>query len=252
VFPSFGTYYYDFNSQPTLPDGTKNPLADVRVRRALTMAIDKPPIIRDVGKLGQRVATTYVPMSVFSGYTSPPGLTYDLAEARRLLGEAGYPGGKGFPRLSLLFNSESTHGDIATVIRRQWLDGLGIEVENVEVKVFGARKHAHQFEIARGGWYGDYDDPSTFTDKYKSTSDGNDGLWANKEYDRLCAAAEVEPNPAKRLELLSKAEGILLEDAGIAPIYGYVGAYLFRDDVHGLPVDAKQMVMFKSVYRGAQ
>jgi oligopeptide transport system substrate-binding protein len=249
VFPAFGTYFYEFNCQPKLSDGRANPLADVRVRRALAMAIDKQPIVRDVGRLGQPITTQYIPPNVFPGDVSPPGLPYDLTRARQLLADAGYPGGTGFPHLSILFNSEGPHGDIATIIRRQWLDGLGIDVdlENVEVKVFGARKHSHDFMVSRAGWYGDYDDPSTFTDKYKSVSDNNDAGWVNKEYDDLCAAMDVEPDPAKRLVLVNKAENLILEEAPIVPLYTYVGAYLYHDNVRGIALDPKQMVMFKAI-----
>jgi len=248
VFKAFGSYYYDFNCQPKLPDGRDNPLADVRVRQALTMAIDRTPIVRDVGRLGQPPTRDYVPPGVFPGYTSPPGLPYDIAKAKQLLAEAGYPNGQNFPHLTILFNNESTHGDIAVIIRRQWLDNLGIDVdlEGVEIKVFGGRKHEHDFAIGRGGWYGDYNDPSTFTDKYLTNGDNNDGRWSNKEYDDLCAQAAVETDPARRFNLLSQAENVLLNDAAVLPLYIYVGAYMFRDNVVGIPLSPQQMLMFKA------
>src|SRR3984957_10023530 len=82
IFPAFGTYYYEFNCQPKLPDGRVNPLGDVRVRQALSMAIDKAPIIRDVGRLGQPITSNYIPPGVFPGYRWPPGLAYDVGKAR--------------------------------------------------------------------------------------------------------------------------------------------------------------------------
>ncbi len=248
IFPAFGTYYYEFNCQPKLQDGSNNPLADVRVRQALSMAIDKAPIIRDVGRLNQPITSDYVPPGVFPGYRSPPGLPYDVQKARQLLADAGYPNGRGLPRLSILFNTESTHGDIATMIHRQWQQQLGVDVDlqGVEIKVFGARVHSHDFSISRAGWYGDYYDPSTFTDKYTSGSDNNNAGWSNKDYDKLIAAAELEIDPAKRLNLLSQAENILLNEAPIIPLYTYVGAYMFRDNVRGIPLDPQQMEMFKA------
>jgi oligopeptide transport system substrate-binding protein len=148
-----------------------------------------------------------------------------------------------------LYNTESVHGDIAQIIRRQWADNLGISVslEGVEVKVFGKRLHEQDYEIARASWYGDYDDPSTFTDKYKSDSDDNDSKWANADYDRLCAAAEKELDPQKRFDLLAQAEGILLKESPIMPLFTYVNAYMFRDNVHGLPLSPQAMLMFQSV-----
>ncbi len=208
VFPAFGTYFYSLNCLPTLPDGRKNPLADVRVRQALAMSIDRDPIVRNVGRFGQPQSFTYVPPGVFAGYVSPPGLPFDVPAAQKLLAEAGYPGGRGFPSLSILYNTESFHGDVAQIVRRQWFTNLGIDMklEGVEVKVFGADLNTQQYDIARAGWFGDYHDPTTFTDKYKSDSDENNSKWANAEYDRLCAEAQREADPQRRMQLFAQAE----------------------------------------------
>jgi oligopeptide transport system substrate-binding protein len=248
TFSGFGTYYFEFNCLPKLSDGRDNPLHDARVRRALSMAIDKKPIIDQVGKLHQPLATTYIPPGIFDGYVSPAGLPCDVDAAKKLLAQAGYPDGNGFPRLSVLYNTEGMHGDVAKIIHRQWQLNLGIDTElvGIEIKTFGARLHSQQYEIARASWIGDYDDPTTFTDKYRSDADGNDAKWANPEYDRLCAAAETETDAAKRIQLLSRAEGILLQDAPILPIFGYVNCYMYRDNVSGVPLNPKNMVMFKS------
>jgi oligopeptide transport system substrate-binding protein len=249
VFPAFGTYFYSLNCLPTLPDGRKNPLADVRVRQALAMSIDREPIVRNVGRLGQPVSRTYIPPHVFDGYSSPPGLPYDVQAARKLLAAAGFPDGQGFPRLSILYSSEGFHGDVAQIVRRQWLDNLGISMDpqGVEVKVFAEELHKQQYSVARAGWYGDYNDPTTFTDKYKSDSDNNDSKWASAEYDRLCAEAQKQTDEHLRLELLSRAENILLTEAPIIPLFTYVNAYMFREQVKGIPLAANAMIMFKSV-----
>jgi len=250
VFPAFGTYFYSLNCLPTLSDGRHNPLSDVRVRRALSMAIDREPIVKNVGRLGQPVSFTYLPPHVFEGYVSPPGLPYDVTQARKLLAEAGYPNGQGFPHLSILYNTESLHGDVAQIVRRQWLDNLGIQMDlqGVEVKVFGEMQHTQQFSVSRASWYGDYNDPSTFTDKYKSDSDDNEAKWNSPEYDRLCAEAQKEPDQHRRLALLSQAENILLSEAPIIPLYTYVNTYMFRDQVQGIPLLANAMIMFQPVH----
>lgn len=249
VFPAFGTYFYSLNCEPALPDGRKNPLADVRVRQALAMSIDREPIVRNVGRLGQPPSFTYIPPGVFAGYTSPQGLPFDVSAAQKLLADAGYPGGRGFPSISILYSSEGFHGDVAQIIRRQWQANLGIDMrlEGVEVKVFGADLHTQQYDIARAGWYGDYHDPTTFTDKYKSDSDENDSKWANPEYDRLCAQVQREADPARRMQLLSQAEKILLHEAPIIPLFTYVNAYLFRPTVKGIALAANGTVMFNAV-----
>ena len=120
VFTGFGTYFYSINCQPTLPGGQKNPLADVRVRQALDMAIDKRAIVNTVTRMGEPTADHYIPPGIFPGYHSPTGIGYNVAKGRQLLADAGYPNGQNFPRLSILYNTDGNHGDIAETIARQW------------------------------------------------------------------------------------------------------------------------------------
>lgn len=249
IAPALGTYFYTFNCLPTLPDGRKNPFADARVRRALNLAVDKRPIVANVTRMGEPVTSLYIPANSFDGYPAPPGLPYDVPRAKRLMAEAGYPGGQGFPAVELLFNNEFHHGDIAQVVRRQWQENLGINValQGVEIKIFGERLHTQQYAVARASWYGDYNDPTTFTDKYRSYSENNDSKWANAEYDRLCEQADRTADNAERLKLLAKAEHILLEEAPILPLYQYLNVTLSRDEVRGLVPNPKNMVQFKAV-----
>jgi oligopeptide transport system substrate-binding protein len=249
VFPAFGTYFYSINCKPALPDGRPNPFHDVRVRQAFTMAIDKRPIVENVTRMHEPIATTYVPPGVFPDYPSPKGLGYDVAGARRLLAEAGYPNGQGFPRITILFNNEFEHGKIAQVVRRQWLTNLNVEtdLEGVEIKIFGARLHDKEYAVARASWYGDYQDPTTFTDKYLSYSDNNDAGWVNQKYDDLCDLAAKEPDPKARMRLLAEAEGILCQEAPIIPMYYYLSRYMLRSNVHGVPLDPRNMVMMQAV-----
>lgn len=251
LFPAFGTYWYEFNCHAKLPDGRDNPVADRRVRRALGMAIDKTPVVKDGTRSGEVIARDYVPVGVFPGYHSPPGLPYDPEQARRLLAEAGYPNGAGFPRLSLMFSSDSpAMKNVAQIVRRQWQEQLGIEVdlEGIEITVFGARLHSHDFAISAGDWFGDYDDLSTFTDLFSSSSENNNPDWRSPEYDRLLAQAASEGDAQKRLNLLSNAENLMLDDAPIVPLYFGVGRYLIHPNVHGIPLDARQTVMLQGVW----
>ena len=249
VGKGFGTYFYSFNCLPQLPGGMDNPLADVRVRQALSMALDKEPVVNVVTRMGEQTSANYVPPGVFSGYKSPPGLPADPEGARRLLAEAGYPGGRGFPKLAILFNNDAHHGEVAQIVRRQWFERLGIDLtlEGVEGKVFGERLHTQQYAIARASWIGDYNDVSTFTDKYLSVSENNDSKWANPTYDKLCADAAVEPDVAKRLVMLAEAEALLLKEAPILPMYSYVNVSLYRDNVEGIYENPKNMIQFKAV-----
>jgi oligopeptide transport system substrate-binding protein len=250
VGPGFGTYFYSINCLPKLPDGRPNPFSDVRVRRALSMAIDKRPIVENVTRLGEPVTSVYIPPGVFPGYESPPGLPYDLNAARKLMADAGYPGGRGWPRISLLYNTGAHHAEVAQIVRRQWLEGLGIdlELEGVEIKIFGERLHNKDYAIARASWIGDYMDPSTFTDKYLTDGGNNDSGWSNKTYDRLCAEAAEVKDLAIRLQKLREAENILLEEQPIIPMYHYVNADLRRPNVHGIKENPRNNVNFRDVY----
>jgi oligopeptide transport system substrate-binding protein len=250
VFGAFGTYFYCFNCQPNLKNGGANPFADRRVRRAFALAVERTPIVQTVTRCGERVAEHYIPSDTFPAYKRPAGQSLNPAEARRLLAEAGFPGGAGFPRVSLLYSTAAQDGDIAQVVVGQWKRVLGVEVElaGVESSEFSHRLHHQEYTISRASWFGDYDDPSTFLDKYRSTADNNDCKWASARYDELCRRAVGETDSQKRLDMLAQAEGILLDEAPIIPLYYYTNRYLVRPNVKGLGMHPRNMVMLKSVY----
>jgi oligopeptide transport system substrate-binding protein len=105
----------------------------------------------------------------------------------------------------------------------------------------------HEFNIGRASWYGDYYDPTTFLDVFKSASENNYSAWRVPEYDAILKKAEMEIDPARRFKILAQAENMLLEEAPILPLYQYVGHYLFRANVHGIPLDPRQMIMLQAV-----
>lgn len=237
--PAAGTYFYSFNCLPRLSDGRVNPLHDPRVRRALSLSIDRSTIVRHVTRMNQPVARTFVPVGVLPGYDPPveAGPRHDLDEARRLLAEAGFPEGRGLTGLTILYNTGHGHETIAQQIQRHWAQHLGVRVdlEGVESSVFGARLRRQDYTIARAGWFGDYRDPSTFLDKFHSAGGNNDAKYQRPEYDALLAAAAAEPDPAARMALYRQAEAMLMADQPIAPIYQYVELRLFRpQQVRGL------------------
>ena len=246
---AMGSYYYTLNCKPRLPDGSANPLADPRVRRALSLALDRGPIVQSVTRMGEPPTMLYIPPGVFAGYQSPTILGYDIAKARGLLSAAGYPGGKGFPHLSILYNGESLHADVAQMVRRQWMENLGIDIslEGQEVRVFRQRLHDRDYAIARASWFGDYNAPSTFTDKYRSDSDNNEACWANADYDRLLDQAARETDAARRMDLFRQAETLLLQEQPIIPIYHYVSSSAYRNNVAGIAMNPRNMVMLKAI-----
>ncbi|HEX8323858.1 MAG TPA: peptide ABC transporter substrate-binding protein [Tepidisphaeraceae bacterium] len=248
---AFGTAFLSLNTRPTLPGSdAKNPLADVRVRQALAMTIDKTFITEGITRLGEQVATTYIPPGTLPGYHSAPGLAYDVAKAKALLAEAGYPDGRGFPKLPVLFNSENqTRARIAQALKQQWKQALGIDVEvdGIEGKIFKERNSTKNFVISTVAWYGDYPDVSTFTDKYLASSLNNDSDYQSKAYNDLLTQAALEPDVEKRFEQLRQAEHLLNTEVPIIPMYHYVNAALIGPKVRGLSVNARNLMVWKDV-----
>jgi oligopeptide transport system substrate-binding protein len=233
AFPAFGTYFYNFNCMAKLPDGRDNPFAAAKVRKAFTMAVDKDRIVNQVRRIGERTAAVLIPPGSLAGYTSPAGLKYDPAAARQLLAEAGYPGGKGFPTVDILFNKDGGHDVIAQAIAKDWQENLGVPVSlaQKEIKVFKADLYDHNFMVCRAGWYGDYPDPQTFLDINRTGDGNNDRGYSNPDYDALLDKANNELDPARRLAILSEAERMIVEDElPLIPIFHYVQVTAFDPD----------------------
>ena len=232
-----GTYFYNFNCLPEI-DGRANPLADARVRRALSMAIDRTQIVQRVTRLDQPIARSYIPEGVLRDYEPPveKGVTLDVEQARALLSEAGYPNGQGLTGLSILYNNGHGHEYIAQAVKAMWEQNLGVIVtlEGVETKSFAERLKRQDYTIARASWFGDYPDPTTWLDRMHSRDHNNDTRWSNQRFDGLLAEAEKETDRARRLAILREAEGVLLEDSPMALIYQYVSIYLISPKVEGL------------------
>ena len=232
IVANAGTYFYQFNCRPKLPNGVDNPMADARVRRAMGMCIDRKTIVENVTQMKEPVAKLIVPDADIPGYTGPiaSGLSYDREAAKALLAEAGYPGGKGFPPIQILVNHDGAgHASIALAIKKNWEDELGLKVvlEQIEFKVLLERSKKGNFFVRRAGWFGDYIDPTTWLDMFRTTDSNNDGKYANDEYDKLLADAAVELNKEKRFELLAQAEAVLMQEAPIVPIYYYATVMVY-------------------------
>ncbi|MBN2686353.1 MAG: peptide ABC transporter substrate-binding protein [Pontiellaceae bacterium] len=223
--PWLGTYYYEINTQ-------QPPFNDVRVRRALALALDRDKIVKNVLKAGEPAALSLTPPGT-GGYTPRAQIEYNVEEARRLLAEAGYPNGKGFPKVELLYNTHKGHMRIAEVVQQIWKENLNIDISllNMEWKTYLAQKKAHKYSIARAAWVGDYEDPSTFLDMFITGGGNNDAAWSNMEYDRLIKEAATEMDQDKRYELYQQAEQILIEEVPVIPIYFYRSKQLVTKSV---------------------
>jgi oligopeptide transport system substrate-binding protein len=231
--PAFGTYFYNFNCRPKLPDGRDNPFADARVRRAFAMAVDRQNVADNIRRQGERVASTLVPPGGLPGYQSPKGLAFDPAAARELLAEAGYPGGRGLPTIEILFNRDAGHDLIAQAVKSDWERHLGVRValQQREIKVFRNDLKTKNFMVSRAAWFGDYGDPLTFLDLNRTGDGNNDRDFSYEPYDSLLAAADAEPDPAKRYQLLTRAETMLAEEQlPLIPFFHYNQVYSFNVD----------------------
>jgi oligopeptide transport system substrate-binding protein len=284
--PAFGTAFLSLLCSQKLPPslgGGKNPLADVRVRQALAMTIDKNFIVVHRTRMDELPARTYLPpdgtlpkftflpgpfdtsghapytyqemqklLLSHDGLTGPgAGLPLDIDRARKLLADAGYPNGQGFPVLPILYNTNSpVRRDICQVLKSQWKQALNIDVEirGIELKIFSQNVSDKDYWIATTAWYGDYPDISTFTDKYLSQSLQNDSAWVNTRYDDLCDQAKREPDEMKRSTLLSQAENMIDTEVPVIPIYHYVNVSLSPDYVHGCLPNPRNITVFKHIW----
>jgi oligopeptide transport system substrate-binding protein len=221
------TYYYMINT-------TKKPLDDVRVRRALSLAVDRRELTEQLLGGGERAAYSLVP-PLLPGYTPPECAKENVAEARRLLAEAGYPEGRGFPSFSILYNTSESHQAVAQLIRKQWQRNLGIAMRsrNEEFATYLNTQRQMAYDVSRRGWSADYLDPNTFLDMYVTGGEHNNTGFSNAEYDRLISAAAEETDSEARLALLARAERILMDELPIIPLYFFVSQNLVKPYVRG-------------------
>lgn len=217
--PYAGVYFYRLNT-------TRPPLDDERVRRALSLAIDRGQIVGKLLKGGERPATAMVPSGI-GGYRSPQRPAHDPDRARALLAGAGFPGGKGFPEMELLFNTSDNHRLVAEAIQNMWRRELGIEVvlTNKEWKVYLDTVKSMRYDIARAGWIGNLY-PYSFLRTLLSYSPNNDTGYTDPEYDRLLRESTTVLDPGRRLALVREAEERMLEAEPIIPIYWYTRVFL--------------------------
>lgn len=225
--PKLSVYFYRLNTN-------RKPLDNPLVRKAIALAIDRQQIVDQVTKAGQVPAMTLVPPGL-AGYESPAGFEPDVAEAKRLLVEAGYPGGRGLPKISVLYNTSEAHRAIAEVIQQQLQNNLNVKVElqNMEWGTFLDKINQLDYDVARSGWIGDYSDPNTFLDLWVTDGPQNSTGWSNPDFDRLLREAAAEGDAEVRMKLLAEAEAIWIEEMPVIPLYFYVSVNLVKPRVKG-------------------
>ena len=232
VAPQLSTYYYTVQNE-------RAPFNDARVRKALSLAIDRQTLVDEVTKAGQIPSWGIVPdMAGYTALEFPFDGDQDamIAEAQRLLAEAGYPNGVGFPSFNLLYNTNDGHKLVAEYVQQQWKTNLGIDcvLENQEWATYLSNRNSGNFDIARAGWVGDYQDPNTFLDMFITGAGMNGGRYSDAKYDELIKQAAQMPEGEERFAVLKEAENIFInEDQGIIPFYVYVSTNMIDTNKWG-------------------
>lgn len=242
TYDLLGIYYYAFND-------SKEPFDNIKVREALTLAIDRDYLVSNISKGGEKVAGSVVPYGIFdadgkSDYRKTAGELMDvskdsneanIAKAKKALTEAGYPDGKGFPTITIKFNTLELHQKVAEYIQSEWKKNLGINVNiaNEQWSVFINDRNTGNFDVARDGWNADYADPMTFLDIFTSTSGNNDSKWKNTSFDKLISDAKSTGDQEKRMTDMHSAEKILIDDYACMPIYYYTDPDLVSSKLKG-------------------
>lgn len=241
VEPIIGTYYVSLNLQ-------KEYFQDARVRKALSLAIDRNYVANTL------MQGTYSPASsiVGSGWLDTDGSSFaenanggtpyidndnfdaNLEEAKKLLEEAGYPNGEGFPQIEYTTNDAGYHKVVAEYLQQAWAAiGIDLKVNIVEWASFTPMRRNGEFDVARNGWVGDYTDPSNILELFCTTNGNNDGKYTNADFDAAIEDSRVTTDAATRSADLHKAEDTLMNDAGCIPIAYYNDFWLQSSKITG-------------------
>jgi oligopeptide transport system substrate-binding protein len=244
--PFLGNYFIRFNV-------TRRPFNDVRVRQAFAMVIDRRRIVEKITQAGEPPAYSFTPPGTAGGYKPPRMFARDPDRARQLLSDAGYPGGKGFPTVSYLYDNKKLNEDIAVELQSMIAQELGVHVElaKQEWKVYLNSMNRLDYDFCRSSWVGDYDDPNTFIDCFVTNSGNNRTGWSNPEYDNLVAGAGREADSQKRLGMLYRAEDVLLnQGTPICPLYYYMGIQIYDGKkLGGIEANLLDEHPFREMYR---
>lgn len=227
--PYLGTYYYLINTK-------KPPVDDVRVRKALSYAIDRDTLTRTVLRDTAIPAYSITPPDTL-GYNPPKLFSFDPEQARALLAEAGYPDGQGWPGLEITYNTNEDHRKIAVAVQQMWKDELGIDVSitNQEWKVYLNTVSQGEFQVARRGWIGDYVDANNFLDLFLANGGNNNTGYANAEFDDIILnQAPKAASREERYQLFFQAETMMMQEMPIIPFYTYTSKRLIHPSVNGI------------------
>ncbi len=226
INPYYGTYYYRFNTD-------RKPFDNKLVRKALSLSIDRERITSKVLKGGQLPAFSFTPPDPLN-YFPPTKLDFNPEKAKQLLAEAGYT--KENPlSFELLYNTSEGHQILAQALQQMWRENLGVQVSlvNTDWKVYLSRQSSGDFDVARAGWIGDYEDPKSFLDMMVTGRGNNQTGWSNKAYDDLLIKAANSSSQDQRFAYMYQAEEILMDELPIIPVYTYTRIYMLHNTIKG-------------------
>ena len=232
-----GTYYVSLNLK-------RDAFKDAKVRRALSLAIDRDYVANTIMQGTYSTADSIVGPGIVdeNGYFhdngNAPYISADyeanLAEAKKLLADAGYPNGEGYPTLEYSTNDAGYHVPLAEYLQQAWSDlGITLTISKMEWSSFTAARRAGEYDVARNGWVMDYNDPSNMLDLFCSGNGNNDGKYSNPEFDAAIEASRVA-DVSEHFAQLHKAEDILMEDTGCLPIAYYNDYWLQSPALKGI------------------
>ena len=214
---------------------TKAPFNNLKVRRALALAINREGLVRAVFADTRRPAAHLTPPAI-NGYTTRARTPTDFVAARRLLAEAGFPAGRGLSAVEILVGSNNPEmARLAEVIQETWRHELGVasRVATKEERTYWQCQQLLDYSTAVGGWMPDFADPATFLEMFVEKGGNNWTGWAHRDYDRLIAEAARTTDTERRFEFFQQAEALLLEEAPITPLYFDTRTYLIHPAVKG-------------------
>jgi oligopeptide transport system substrate-binding protein len=245
-----GTYFVRFNHK-------RPPFDNPKVRMAFALATDKALITEKITRLGEVVATSFTPAGAGGNYEPPQSrIDFHIEEARRLLAEAGYPDGKGFPTIEYLYNNKDIDRNVAVELQDMWKRHLNVEVQlrKEEWRVYLDSMTRLDYDLCRSSWVGDYDDPNTFLQIFTSNDGNNRTGWASQSYDETIAAAAAEADPINRQNILRSAEEQLVsKEVVILPLYHYVGLQFYDPTrLGGIEGNLLDMHPFSTMFRKDQ
>jgi oligopeptide transport system substrate-binding protein len=247
LWPQLASYYYTFNVR-------RPPFDDVRVRRALSLAINREVIARQILNTGETPSFNMIPL-IADGYQHVPSQWEKAtqaereAEAKRLLLDAGYGPGKPL-KFPLLYNTNEQHKKIALVVSSMWkrIGPVEVELVNQEWKTFLDTRNRGDFTVTRGAWVADYNEPSTMIDVFHAKHGSNDGKYANPKFDEAVDKAKITLDQAQRALLYQEAERILAEDAPAAFTYHYSNRRLIKPWIKGYGRNPQGRIQVRDLY----